>query len=153
MTHRYRSLLSIGLVAASLTLLSAAIALADGKINTNNSPNAIGGYDAVAYFTDGKAVRGKPEFSHAYQGAKWLFASAAHRDQFAKAPAKYAPRYDGYCAYGVSNGYLVPIDPQAFTIRDGVLYLNHSLKIREDWLRDVDARIRKADATFPTLAH
>lgn len=153
MTHRFSSFYSVGLLAASLTLLSTAIALADGKINTNNSQYAIGGYDVVAYFTDGKAVRGKPEFSQAYRGAKWLFATAAHRDQFAKAPSKYAPRYDGYCAYGVSNGYLVPVDPQAFTVRDGVLYLNYSLKIRADWLSDVDARIRTADAKFPALAH
>lgn len=152
MSHRISSLYS-AIVIACLTVMSAATALADGKINTNNSDYAVGGYDVVAYFTDNKPVRGKPEFSHTYQGAKWLFASAAHRDQFAKAPSKYAPRYDGYCAFGVSNGHLVPVDPQAFTIRDGVLYLNYSLKIRTDWLNDVDARIRKADGTFPTLAH
>lgn len=138
---------------AFLTLSSAATALADGTINTNSSEYAVSGYDVVAYFTDQKPVRGKPEFWRSYQGAKWLFASAAHRDQFAKAPAKYAPRYDGYCAFGVSKGYLVPVDPQAFTIRDGVLYLNNSLKIRAEWLSDVDARIQKADATFPTLTH
>ena len=128
-------------------------ACAQGKINTNDSAYALGGYDVVAYFTDGKPVRGAPAISQTYRGAHWLFASPAHRDLFLKMPEKYLPRYDGYCAYGVSNGNLVKIDPQAFTIRNGVLYLNYSLPIRTEWLRDVDARIRKADKLFPGLAH
>lgn len=140
-------------VGATLALLLTAIAQAEGKINTNDSAYAVSGYDVVAYFEDHKPVKGKSEFSHSYKGAKWLFASAAHRDAFAKSPEKFAPRYDGYCAYGVSNGHLVKIDPQAFTISGGVLYLNYSLDVRSKWLGEVEPRIKKADQVFPTLAH
>jgi YHS domain-containing protein len=141
------------LVSAQLALVFVASASAEGKINTNDSAYAVGGYDVVAYFTDSKPVKGKPEFSQTYKGARFLFATQAHRELFSKSPDKYMPRYDGYCAYGVSNAKLVPIDPQAFTVRGGVLYLNYSPEIKTKWLADVDARISKADSLFPTLAH
>jgi YHS domain-containing protein len=123
------------------------------KINSNDSAYAIGGYDPIAYFEEGKPVRGKPELAYDYRGARWLFSSDARRQKFVKNPSAFAPQYDGYCAYGVSRGYLVNIDPQAFTIRNGKLYLNHSLDIRKQWLPDAPARIQKADELFPTLAH
>ena len=43
---------------------------------------ALSGYDAVAYFTESKAVKGMPEFEHRWNGARWRFASAANRDRF-----------------------------------------------------------------------
>ncbi|HKP63792.1 MAG TPA: YHS domain-containing (seleno)protein [Polyangiales bacterium] len=123
------------------------------KINSNDSAYAIGGYDPVAYFEEGKPVRGKPELGSDYRGARWLFSSEARLKKFAKNPAAWVPQYDGYCAYGVSRGYLVNIDPAAFTVRDGKLYLNYSLDIRKQWLADVQARIVKADELFPSLSH
>ena len=36
---------------------------------------AIGGYDTVAYFTDGKPVQGSPEFQTVWHDARWQFAS------------------------------------------------------------------------------
>jgi YHS domain-containing protein len=123
------------------------------KINSNESAHAIGGYDPVAYFEEGKAVRGRPELGHDYRGARWLFSNTARRQKFVENPSAFAPQYGGYCAYGVSNGYLVKIDPRAFTVREGKLYLNYSLDVRKQWLPDVQARIRKADQLFPTLAH
>jgi YHS domain-containing protein len=123
------------------------------KINANDSEYAIGGYDPVAYFEEAKPVRGKAELGFDYRGARWLFSSDARRQKFAKNPSAFVPQYDGYCAYGVSRGYLVKIDPRAFTVRDGKLYLNYSLDIRKEWLADVQARIVKANEVFPTLAH
>lgn len=79
--------------------------------------------------------------------------SSEHRALFLKDPAHYLPEYDGYCAYGTSRGYLVKVDPQAFTIRNNKLYLNYSLDIRSQWLQDADARIRTADKLFPTIKH
>jgi YHS domain-containing protein len=138
----------------TLTLtLRVATAHADGAINTNSTAYAIGGYDPVAYFTDAKPVMGKPDLEASAHGARWLFASPQHRALFLKDPEHYLPAYDGYCAFGVSRGYLVKIDPQAFTIRDNHLYLNYSLDIRSQWLSDVQERIRTADKLFPTLKH
>jgi len=80
---------------------------------------AIRGYDPVAYHTESKAVRGKADITHAWNGATWRFASTANRDRFAADPERYAPRYGGFCAYGTAQGYKVSTDPDAFAIVDG----------------------------------
>jgi len=110
---------------------------------------AIRGYDAVAYFAEGRPVKGSAQFSHRWRDATWYFANAANRDAFSAAPEKYAPQYGGYCAYGVANGYAVSIDPEAWSIVDGKLYLNYSLSVRESWRKDIAGFIRKADANWP----
>ena len=110
---------------------------------------AIRGYDPVAYFTDGKPVKGKGEFTHQWKGATWRFASAANRERFAAAPEKYAPQYGGYCAYGVASGYAVKTEPDAWSVVDGKLYLNYDRSVQASWLKDVPGYIRKADANWP----
>src|SRR3546814_1694466 len=93
---------------------------------------AIHGYDPVAYFTDGKPVEGKAEFTHSYEGTVWRFATAANRDAFAADPALYAPQYGGYCAWAVAQGSPAPTDPAAWPIEGGKLSLNYSLSVQEE---------------------
>lgn len=112
---------------------------------------AIKGYDPVAYFTDGRPVKGDSEFEHEYLDATWRFASAAHRDVFARDPMKYMPQYGGYCAYGVSKGYAVGIDPEAWKIVGGKLYLNYNHDVQKMWLEDVPGRVKKADENWPKI--
>src|SRR5688572_6266590 len=118
-------------------LLSITPALAQKADVYADRGGAIRGYDPVGYFTAGRPVKGSPQFSHQWRGATWHFASAENRDRFAAAPEKFAPQYGGYCAYGVAQGYAVSIDPAAWTIVDGKLYLNYSLSVRENWNKDV----------------
>jgi len=112
---------------------------------------AIDGYDPVAYVTEKKPVKGSPEFRADFQGAIFLFASAAHRDVFAADPGKYAPQYGGYCAYGMAKGYKAAIDPAAFTVVGDKLYLNYSETVRSQWLSDISGYIRRADANWPDV--
>jgi len=81
------------------------------------------GYDPVAYFADGKARPGAPEFEYAWDGVRYRFASAAHRDQFKANPEKYAPQFGGSCAMNMSNGVRREADPNNWTISDGKLYV------------------------------
>ena len=110
---------------------------------------AIKGADPVAYFTDSAAVIGSAEFSHEWQGAEWHFASAENRDLFAENPEQYAPQYLGYCAWAVSQGYTAPIDPEAWKIVDGKLYLNYDKRVQERWSKDIPGNIAKADTNWP----
>ena len=110
---------------------------------------AIRGYDPVAYFLDGRPVPGSDRYVHVWRGARWKFASQAHLDRFVAAPEQYAPQYGGYCAYGVALGSAPPIDPQAWSIVDGKLYLNFNLPTRAVWEKDIPGYIRKADANWP----
>jgi YHS domain-containing protein len=89
---------------------------------------SISGYDPVAYFSDGKPVQGKTEFEYLWHKLRWRFASGEHRESFAKDPDRYTPQYDGYCAMGVAAGeagHKDTVDPEAWAIVDGKLYLTH----------------------------
>jgi YHS domain-containing protein len=112
---------------------------------------AIHGYDPVAYFEQQAAVEGSKEHTADWQGAVWRFASEAHRAAFVAEPKKYAPQYGGFCAYAVANGSTADIDPQAWSVIDGKLYLNYNLKIREKWLADSAGFIAKADSNWPKI--
>ncbi len=112
---------------------------------------AIEGYDPVAYFTDGKAVPGKDGITHEWMGATWKFANAEHRDAFAADPGKYAPQYGGFCAWAVSQGYTAKIDPAAWRIENGKLYLNYSKSVQARWAKDIPGNVAKADANWPEI--
>jgi hypothetical protein len=119
-------------------------------INTRNDV-AIQGYDVVAYFTDGRAVPGTSTVTAVAQGVTWQFASPAHRDLFVADPGKYIPQFGGYCAYGVSRGYAVDIDPHAFTVLDGKLYLNYSRSVQRTWNADRTTFIERAGTNWPAV--
>ncbi|MEL6381761.1 MAG: YHS domain-containing (seleno)protein [Cyanobacteria bacterium J06626_18] len=112
---------------------------------------AIRGADPVAYFTVGDAVAGNPEFEYEWNGATWRFSSEANMQAFAADPETYAPQYGGYCAKALSEGNLASVDPRAWSIVDGKLYLNYSLEVQEQWTSDVPGNIEKADAFWPNV--
>jgi hypothetical protein len=114
---------------------------------------AIHGYDPVAYFVDGAPRKGRRDLAVEHAGALWLFASEDNRRAFKSDSARYLPAYGGYCAYGVAQGYLVKIDPQAWRIVDGKLYLNYDRSIARTWAKDVPGYVRKADANWPGLTN
>jgi YHS domain-containing protein len=121
-----------------------------GKVFTT-SKGAIDGYDVVAYFTESKPLKGDKQFSHQWEGATWYFATAAHRDLFKADPKKYAPAFGVFCAYGVSQGYKVKIEANAWDIVDGVLYLNYDLGVQKSWRKDRPGYIAKAKNNWTSL--
>jgi hypothetical protein len=138
-----------------LTLLAPGSSGAAGgppqAINTDGSGLALKGYDAVAYFVEGKAAKGSPAFEYEWNGARWRFANAINRDRFAHSPEAYAPQFGGFCAWAVSRNYTADIDPQAFDVLNGKLYLNYSTLVQLRWKVDRAENIRKADVNWPKL--
>ena len=133
-----------------IVLFSYSSAWAKNPINTNWRGLAAKGYDVVAYFTEGKPVKGKSDFEYQWQGAKWRFASAEHKSLFEADPEKYAPQYGGYWAYAVALGTTADIDPiNGWAIVDGKLYLNKNRDIQKKWKEDIPGYIQKADANWP----
>lgn len=110
---------------------------------------AIDGYDPVAYFLEGRPVEGDAAHTLEWRGSRWRFASAENLEAFRLEPERYAPRYGGYCAYGMASGYTARTDPQAWTIVDGRLYLNFDPDVKAQWERDRQAMIEQADANWP----
>lgn len=133
------------------TLFSSNV-MADDPIETGTFNNkAIYGYDTVAYFTKNKAVKGNKKFMTEHLGAEWYFSSKEHMDMFVANPEKYMPQYGGYCAYALSDGRLVGIDEDAFTILDGKLYLNYSKSVMKEWRTSTERFISEANAWYPQL--
>lgn len=112
---------------------------------------AVAGHDPVAYFTEGRPVAGQKSIALSHNGAQWWFASEANREAFRRAPERYAPQFGGYCAWAVSQGYTAPIDPRAWTIREGKLYLNYDLSVQRDWEKDIPGNIAKGERNWPQI--
>ncbi len=132
-----------------LSLAGSALA-APPQLLVDSDGVAANGYDVVAYF-DGEAVRGIPDFSIEYRGATWYFESPDNAARFRNHPERFEPRFGGYCAYGVSQGYLVGTDPEAWSVIDGALYLNYNPSIRTRWLSNVNGYIATAERHWPRL--
>jgi YHS domain-containing protein len=143
------TLLRSGFIFLAAFALPAAHAVS--PVNTTLFGVAIKGYDPVAYFEAGKPMKGDSAFAHEWSGATWRFASAANRDAFKAAPERYAPQYGGYCAWAVAQGYTAGIDPSAWKIVAGKLYLNYSPDVQKKWAGDEPGNIAKADQHWPKL--
>jgi len=111
-----------------------------------SSGYAIGGFDVIAYYSKKAAVRGKPEFNYVWREATWLFESVENRDKFAANPETYAPQYGGHCAMSMVNGKQGRGDPQAWSVRNGKLYLNGSQEVNQRFNMDGDTYVSKADS-------
>ena len=135
----------------SCALFSCAKSPPISPVNVTEEGVAIKGYDPVAYFADGKPVRGLPEFKYVWKGTQWRFAGPEHLEMFKKGPEKYAPGYGGYCAYAVSQGKTADIDPGAWTITEGKLYLNLDKDVQRLWEKNMQEYIRKADENWPRM--
>ena len=82
---------------------------------------------------------------------KHRFINATNLEAFAADPEKYGARFGGYCAYAASKGYLAPSIPEAWTVHDGRLYLNASLRARTLWLQDVPGNIERGEGNWPAI--
>lgn len=122
----------------------------DSNTTANTIPpeNAISGYDPVAYFTENKPVPGDEEFSYVWNHAKWLFSCKENMELFKSNPAKYAPQYNGYCAFALSRNDYADVNPAAWSIVNDKLYLTYNLDIKNAWLQDKKHYIAKADRNW-----
>lgn len=150
----------------TLTIAASAIALGlagqafAGEQYVDNTGFAVSGYDVVAYFdldqnpvgtAQPAGVPGRAEFTADHNGATFAFASEANRDRFIADPARYAPQYDGHCAYGVSKGGKVPGNPNLWRIVDGKLYLNITENVVGFWEEDIPGNISLAESNWASI--
>ncbi len=122
---------------------------ADKPAVYSTSDGAIEGYDTVAYFTQGKPVKGVDQYRLEWNGALFKFSSEENLSLFKNDPEKYAPQYGGYCAYAVSEGATASTVPEAWTIVDNKLYLNFSRGVQSSWSKDIPQRISAANENWP----
>ena len=138
------------LAALGLLLLTTSVYAVEDQIYTTFFSNAgAGGYDVVAYFTDGKPAEGDDKFSTEYNNADWYFSSNDHLEKFKANPELYVPQYGGYCAWAVANGDIASGDPMQWTLLNNKLYLNYNADIQAKWTADRDNLILLGDQNWP----
>lgn len=147
--------LRFALTAAALIcapVITTTPAFAGSPVYTGTFSNtAVQGYDPVAYFTEGKPIKGDKNFSTSYHGADFRFSSQENLDTFLADPGTYAPQYGGYCAWAAAQGKKAPGKADYWAIVDGKLYLNYSEKVQKDWNKDRTGFITKADSRWVSL--
>lgn len=121
------------------------------RVNTGSNNVAIKGYDPVAYFTEGQPTKGRPDVAYSWNGAQWQFANAAHRDMFAASPERYAPQFGGFCSMAMTRSKIADVDPEAWTIVDGKLYLNFSKPVREKFRQNARGNIKNAEENWKKI--
>lgn len=136
------------LVLAAMAMLVAILSTQAWAMDYSHSTPGLSGYDPVAYFTDGKPVRGSGYHVTVFNGVTYAFASEGHKKTFEANPEKYLPVYGGYCAYGVAVGKKFVADPEVWKIVDGKLYLNLDRDIQRKWEKDVPGHIKAADSNW-----
>jgi hypothetical protein len=119
------------------------------------------GYDVVSFHEKSQspvgqrqleAVPGKSSITARYNGAMWAFSTTRHRDLFVADPEKYAPAFDGHCAYGVAKGGKVPGNPNLWRVLDGTLYLNITPQVVGFWEADIPGFLVTAATNWKQLA-
>lgn len=139
------------LAAFALAATAAARAEPAAHLNVQQGGVAVHGYDPVAYFTAGKPTPGKPQFTAVHEGATYRFASAENLAAFKADPARYAPQYGGWCAYGVAQGVKADGDPNVWKVVDGKLYLNVNPSVGRKWSQDIPGYLRQSEAKWPKI--
>jgi len=119
------------LVVAVSTFALAILSYATSALGQDATRVVLKGYDPVAYFTEGKPVKGDPKLSFDFDEGRYYFASPRHRDMFAANPEKYAPQFGGYCTGSMARGVSNEADPDGWTIRDGKLYVFGAAKWKD----------------------
>lgn len=139
-------------VALSFGLVSPLASAQTAPIYTGYFSNtAAQGHDVVAYFNDGKPVKGDEAFATTHQGAEFHFTNAENLAKFEANPEAFAPQYGGYCAWAVSQGYTAKGNAKNWKIVDGKLYLNYNSSIQKKWEGDIPGFVSSADTNWPTI--
>lgn len=118
-------------------------------INAPPANVAIDGYDPVSYF-DGAPKRGNPHLSTSWNGQLWLFASEKYRQLFVASPTRYAPAFEGHCAFAMSLGKIAPSSPKSWLVANDTLYLQKTAMALQ-LFRLLPGRIQKAHHNWARL--
>ncbi len=120
-------------------------------INTDRQGVATQGYDPVAFFVEGKPLKGDPRYRLSYRGGIYHFATEDHLEAFRQDPARYEPQFGGYCAWAVSRGYTAPIEIETGQVLDGRLVFNYNREVQRRFNQDAPRNLARADGNWPGL--
>jgi hypothetical protein len=147
-----RILAAAGLALALSVTASGSIAATTEQIVVDwHTGLAIGGYDPVAFFTDGKPMAGSADFELHYGGAIWRFCNVGNREAFAARPDIYMPQFGGYDPTGVARGVAVSGNPNFWLISGQHLFLFYDHAGLEKFTAGTDRVIAEAERKWPAV--
>lgn len=151
---KHTKLIFIGGAAIALlaVFIVVKIASSEERINALPSGVAMDGFDVVAYFSDGAPTQGGPAHSVSYKGKSWRFSTAENDSKFSEMPAKYAPQFNGFCAYAASEGYSAEVDfIDGWIIIEDKLYLNWNENTKDVFIEEQEIRLPNATRNWPVV--
>lgn len=140
-----------GMSAAAIIGSSAGAFPAFAQSGQSTARLGLKGYDPVAYFILGAATPGVATYELVWDGVRYRFANAQHRELFRANPDKYAPQFGGQCAMNMANGNRRESDPTIWTISNGRLYIFASAAGSERFRQDAEANASRAASNWQTL--
>jgi len=143
-----KSLKTLALVSG---MLVSSFSFATVTTSTNDNDVILSGYDAVSYFTKAAPTQGVSSISSVYNGAIYHFASEANRDLFKADPAKYAPQYGGFCAFGTSISQKIAVNPKIYEVIDGKLFVQSGAKALELFQPEKASKITTANKNWEVI--
>jgi hypothetical protein len=135
----------------NLIMAGTAMAISERVVSDQTSGIALFGYDPVAYWTEGAAVKGSDQFEWEWQGLTWQFRHEGNLKAFQDRPDLYAPAFGGYCLVGLSEGYFSPGYPQIWMIDNNTLLLFYSHAQKEIYLSNKNLYIRRANEAWARM--
>jgi hypothetical protein len=151
--YRARGAAIAALLLALLTGLSVTCAATSERIVVDwHTGLAIGGYDPVAFFTEGKPMAGRPDFELRYGGAVWRFCNVGNKEAFAARPDIYMPQFGGYDPVGVARGAAVAGNPEHWLISGERLFLFYDQARLERFSADPERAIAAAERKWPEVS-
>ena len=157
-THSSRRFLGSAVAAVAVAVMaiapstSFAIKHTGGEYNTLYATLGAKAYDVLACITDKGPVQGSDMFTASRGGVTSRCASVEHGDTFKADPAKYAPQYGGFGAWGDSEGKLFDVDlVNGWTVTDNKLHLNFNVDVNNTFARDSQGFVSKAERNWGGL--
>ena len=149
----WAAVLGAGLAGFAALGLPAPISAATTErvVTDPHSGLAIGGFDPVAYFTEGAPQLGRPDLELRSAGVTWRFRNPGNRAAFETDPEIYMPRFGGYDPTAVARGASAPGHPELWLIAEERLYLFFSAQARDSFAANPGAVIDAAERGWPAV--
>jgi hypothetical protein len=138
-------------MAAAGAVAGPAVAMTERIVADRHTGLAIGGFDPVAYFTDGTPTFGQPDIEYTVRGVTWRFRNVGNRAAFVQRPDVYMPKFGGHDPIAIGRGVARAGNPLLWLISGARLYLFYDRAALEAFAADPDRAVVAAERNWPEI--
>lgn len=145
-----------GLVLVSLLITTAWATDATRNASAYNLNDGVGlkSFDPVSFFPEGgdRGVRGDSQLAQSHLGVTYLFENEENRELFFTDTQKFEPTYGGWCAWAMTYGGYVDVNPSFFTINGNRIHFFVNSRAKRNFDRDIEGNEARADNNWKNLS-